>query len=190
MNQSISLRALGTLLLRADRISLVLGIVVLLAAYAGFTQYRQAEETGEELTALENQYKIIEDDLAYIQDEKPGVEQKLIEERAKPPPQSLPSGAQAADFSAAVLSYADEQGLQLNTFDRTDVSVPIGSREVPSFRHALEAEGEIQALTGMLQLVLDFPTVPTAKITELVFTRSDGGEGPWQMTLKLDLFYR
>ena len=188
MNQSISLRSLGTLLLRADRISLLLAVIVLLAAYAGFTQYQQAGETREERTALENRYRVIEDDLAYIQinDEKPGLEQKLIEERAKPPPQSLPSRAQASDFSAAMVAYPAEQELQLTTFDRADVSVPIGSKEFPSIRHILEAEGETQVLTGMLQLVGDFPT---AKITELVFTRS-GGEGRWQMTLNLDVFYR
>jgi len=144
VNQSISIRALGMLLLRADRISVILVIVVLLAAYAGFTQYEQAGVTGEERTALENRYNVIENDLAYIQinDEKPSLEQKLIEERAKPPPRSLPSRAQASDFSAAVVAYPAEQELQLTTFDRTDVSVPIGSKEFSSIRHVLEAEGE------------------------------------------------
>lgn len=189
MSNSISFRQLVALLLRADRVVLLLGIIVLLAAYAGFNQYRDAQAVKGELDDLSTRYRVTEEDLVFLQgnDEKPGLEQKLIEERAKPPPQALPTRGAASDFSGLIVSYPAEQQLTLTTFDRIDVSVPIGSREVPAIRHSMEADGETQALTGLLALIGDFPT---AKIRELVFARSGGSEPRWHMTLSLDVFYR
>ena len=188
MNQGITLRQLSTSLHRVDRLTLILGLVILIVAYAGFNQYKKATAAQEELSSLTGRIQVVQDDLAYFQanDETAALRQKLETERSKSPPQALPTQSAAREFSAKILSYAAEKGLPWTTFDRVDVSVPIGTKEFNSSHHSLEAQGSGDALSGLLQLVSEFPT---AKVLELSFTRGSD-RSQWQMTMEMDVFYR
>ena len=185
MNQSLSFRQIGVFLLRADRLVLALTLAVLVTGYFGYTKYVAATETREELSSLESRFKVVDDDLAYFEanDETASLQARLAEERAKPQARSLPSQAAVSEFSSELFGY---QGLSFSTFDKSDTSVSIGDTAYPSLRHSVEAQGTGEAHTGLLQLI---SAAPTAKVTDLVFTRS-GNPTEWHMRLELDVFYR
>ena len=185
MSKHLSLRQLGVILLRGDRLVLALTLAVLVTGYFGYTEYVGATETREELSSLQGRVKVVDDDLAYFEanDETASLQARLDSERAKPQPQSLPSQAAVREFSNSLLGY---QGLSFNTFDKVDTSVSIGETAYPSFRHSLEAQGSGEAQTGLLQLISEFPT---AKVLDLVFTRA-GNPAEWHMRLEMDVFYR
>ena len=85
-----------------------------------------------------------------------------------------------------MFGYAASQGLSFTTFDKLDTSVSIGETAYPSLRHSLEAQGTGEAHIGLLQLISE---LPTAKVLDLVFTRS-GNPAEWHMRLEMDVFYR
>ncbi len=188
MNRNLSFRQLGVFLLGADKLVLALIIAVLITGYFGYTKYVGATETREELSSLEGRFKVVDDDLAYLEanDETASLQARLDAERAKPQPQALPSQAAVGEFSNALFGYAAAQGLSFTTFDKTDTSVSIGDTAYPSLRHSLEAQGTGEAQTGLLQLIGEFPT---AKVLDLVFTRA-GNPAEWHMRLEMDVFYR
>lgn len=188
MNQNLSFRQLGVFLLRSDRLVLALAIAVLAAGYFGYTLYLGATESRDELSSLEGRFAVVDDDLAYLEanDETASLQERLDAELAKPAPQALPSQAAVGEFSSALFGYAAAQGLSFTTFDKVDTSVSIGDTAYPSLRHSLEAQGTGEAQTGLLQLISQFPT---AKVLDLVFTRS-GNPTEWHMRLELDVFYR
>jgi len=188
LNQSITLRQLSALLYRVDRLILVLGLVILVVAYVGYNQYRETTAAQEELATLTSRIRVIQDDLAYLQanDQTAALRGQLEGERSKSQPQALPTRPAAREFSEKVVNFAAENGLPFNTFDRVDASVPIGTKEFSSLHHSLEVQGSGEALSGLLQLVNEFPT---AKVLELSFTRA-GDRSQWQMTLEMDVFYR
>jgi hypothetical protein len=165
-----------------------LAIAVLALGYFGYTQYLVATESRDELASLDGRFTVVDDDLAYLEanDETTSLQQRLDRELAKPAPQALPSQAAVGEFSNALFGYAAVQGLSFTTFDKIDTSVSIGDTAYPSLRHSLEAQGTGQAQTGLLQLISQFPT---AKVLDLVFTRS-GNPTEWHMRLELDVFYR
>ena len=167
---------------------LALTLAVLVTSYFGYTEYVGVTETREELSSLEGRFKVLEDDLAYLEanDETDSLQARLAVERAKPQPQALPSQVDVQDFSNALFGYAATQGLSFSTFDKVDTSVSIGDTSYPSLRHSLEAQGTGAAQTGLLQLISEFPT---AKVLDLVFTRA-GNPAEWHMRLELDVFYR
>ena len=189
LNQRLTVPQLRTLLLRADKLSLVLSLAVAVAAYAWFTQYQALGETRGERSDLEGRFQVVRDDLAYLDanDETAALQESLEIEQAKPEPESLPSREEAGEFSRTMVDYAAIQELPLTTFDRVDTSVAVGEQEYPSFRHSLEAQGSMEALIGLLRLVDEFPT---AKVLELVFNRVAGAPTDWAMSLHLDVFYR
>ena len=159
-----------------------------LLANPRFFREGQVSNTREELSSLEGRFKVLEDDLAYLEanDETDSLQARLAVERAKPQPQALPSQVDVQDFSNALFGYAATQGLSFSTFDKVDTSVSIGDTSYPSLRHSLEAQGTGAAQTGLLQLISEFPT---AKVLDLVFTRA-GNPAEWHMRLELDVFYR
>ena len=189
MNQKITLQQLVTLLRRTDRLVLILGLVAALAAYYGYTQYREAGEARDELSSIDNRFLVVDDDLQYMRDndETPFLQQRLEEERAKPEIQGLPSKDEAGEFSSAIVSYAASLELPLSTFERSERSVLIGETEYPAIHHSMEAQGNTAALNGLLQLVSEFPT---AKVLELAITRIEGSQAQWAMEMELDVFYR
>ena len=188
MNQRLTIRQLINLVLHVDRISLILGLTIFIATYYGYSQYQQAGEVGDELDALEKRFQVVEDDLAYLEanDETAALNATLDREKAQPVPLSLPTRDQAQVFSADVVAYAAGQQLPLTTFDRTETSVPVGDKEYPTIRHSVEAAGSRDALTGILQLIGEFPS---AKIRDLVFSRVGGGQDQWLMVMELDVIY-
>lgn len=188
MNQRITLQLLVTLLRRADRVALILGIVAVAAAYYGFTQYREVGEARDKLSSIESRVQVVEDDLAFLRDsdEAPFLQQKLEVERSKPELQSLPSKEEAGEFSSAMISYAAAQDLTLGTFERSDETVLIGETEFSSIHHSMAAQGNTIALIGMLQLLSEFPT---AKVLDLAINRIEGSQTQWTMGLELDVFY-
>ena len=189
MNQRITLQQLVTLLRRADRVALILGLVAVVAAYYGFTQYREVGEARDKLSSIESRVQVVEDDLAYLRDsdEAAFLQQNLEEERSKPEPQGLPPKVEAQEFSSAIVSYAAALELPLSTFERSEVSVLISEVEYPSIRHSMEAQGHSVALIGLLQLVSEFPT---AKVLELEINRVEGSQTLWTLEMVLDVFYR
>jgi len=189
LNRQITLQQLVTLVRRADRLALILGLVAVLAAYYGYSQYREASEARDKLASIESRFQVVEDDLAYLRDndETPFLQQNLEVERSKPELQGLPSKDEAAKFSLAIVNYAADLGLPLSTFERSEESVLIGETEFPSIHHRMEAQGDTVALIGMLQLVSEFPT---AKVLDVVINRFEGSQNQWTMGLELDVFYR
>ena len=189
MNQRITLQQLVALLRRADRLALILGLLAVVAAYYGFSQYREAGEARDKLASIESRFQVVEDDLVYLRDndETPFLQQNLEVERSKPEPQSLPSKDEAAKFSSAIVSYAADLELPLSTFERSEMSMLIGETEFPSIHHSMETQGNTVALIGMLQLVSEFPT---AKVLDLVINRFEDSQTEWTMGLELDVFYR
>ena len=188
MIQRLTVRQLINLLLRVDRISLILGLTIFIASYYGYSQYQQAGVVGEELDALERRFQVVQDDLNYLEanDETPALNATLERERAQPLPLSLPTRDQAQVFSADVVAYAAGQQLPLTTFDRTDSVIPVGNKEFPTLHHSVQAEGSRDALTGILQLIGEFPS---AKVRDLVFSRVGGGQDRWLMAMELDVIY-
>ena len=189
MNQRITPRLLITWLRRADRLALILGLIAVLAAYYGYSQYREVGKAREKLASIESRFQVVEDDLAYFRDndETPFLHQSLEEERSKPEPQSLPTKDEAGEFSSAMVSYAAALELPLSTFERSEKSVLIGETGFPSIHHTMEAQGNTIALIGLLQLVSEFPT---AKVLELEIDRVEGSQTQWTMGMELDVFYR
>jgi len=186
--QRLTVRQLINLLLRVDRISLILGLTIFIASYYGYSQYQQAGVVGEELDALESRFQVVQDDLNYLEanDETAALNATLETEKAQPQPLSLPTRDQAQSFSADVVAYAAGQQLPLTTFDRTDTSVPVGDQDYPTLHHSVQAEGTRDALTGILRLIGEFPS---AKVRDLVFSRVGGGEDQWLMAMELDVIY-
>lgn len=188
MNPQLSVRQLGNLLLRVDRISLILGLTIFIATYYGYSQYQQAGQMRDERDALEKRLQVLQDDLAYLEanDETAALIATLDSEKEQPEPPSLPTLDQAQVFSADVVAYAAGQQLPLTTFDRTETLVPVGDKEFPTIRHSVEAEGSTDALTGLLQLVGEFPS---AQVRDLVLSRIGGGPDQWLMVMELDVIY-
>jgi len=186
--QQLTVRQLINLLRRVDRLSLILGLTIFIATYYGYTQYQLAGEMGEELDALERRFQVVQDDLAYLEanDETAALNATLEREKAQPQPLSLPTRNQAQVFRADIIAYAAAQQLTFSTFDRTETLVPVGNQEFPSLHHTLEGEGSRDALTGILQLVGEFPS---AKVLDLVFSRVGGGQDRWLMAMELDVIY-
>ena len=188
MNQSINLGQLGALLRRVDRLTLMLGLVILIAAYFGFNEYREATAGQEELSTLTGQMRVVQDDLAYGQanDETASLRQQLEGERSKPQSEALPTQPAARNFSDNIFSYAAENGFPWTAFGRVDASVPIGAKEFSAIHLSLEAQASGEALSALLRRMDEFPT---AKVVELSFSRS-GDRSQWQMTMEMDVFHR
>ena len=188
LNQRLTVRQLINLLLRLDRISLILGLTIFISTYYGYSQYQQAGEMGDELDALEKRFQVVQDDLDYLEanDETAALNATLEREKAQPQPLSLPTRDQAQVFSADIVAYAAGQQLPLTTFDRTETLVPVGDKEFPTLHHSVQAEGSRDTLTGILQLVGEFPS---AKVRDLVFSRVGGGQDQWLMAMELDVIY-
>ena len=189
MTQQISLQQLVAFLRRADRAALILGVVAVVVAYYGYTQYRESGEARDELSSIDSRFLVVDDDLEYLRDndETPFLRERLEEARSKPELQGLPSKEEAGEFTSAIVSYAAALELPLNTFERSENSVLIGETEYPSIHHSMETQGNTRALNGLLQLVSAFPT---AKVLELAINRVEGSETLWAMDMEFDVFYR
>ncbi|MCI0780006.1 MAG: hypothetical protein J4O03_02325 [Chloroflexi bacterium] len=186
--QQLTIRQLINLLRRVDRLSLILGLTIFIATYYGYSQYQLAGEMGEELDALERRFQVVQDDLAYLEanDETAALNATLEREKAQPQPVSLPTRDQAQVFSADIVAYAAGQQLPLTTFDRIETLVPVGKQEFPTLHHSVQTEGSREALTGILQLIGEFPS---ARVLDLVFSRVGGGQDRWLMAMELDVIY-
>ena len=77
-------------------------------------------------------------------------------------------------------------------FDRVDVAVKLGETEYSAVKFTITALGNEEQLTGMLELLKEFPsaTVRTLNFVRPQTSAEDARSGNWQMTLNIDVIYR
>ena len=77
-------------------------------------------------------------------------------------------------------------------FDRVDFVTTLEETEYTAVKFTVTAVGDENRLTGMLELVSEFPTamVRTLEFISPPARGEDAPAGAWEMTLNVDVIYR
>ena len=169
------------------------GLVLVLAVFA-YNLYQQAQEAQDNQAAQDHDISVLRDDLVYFENNND--KEKLLEEleqlRAMPKPVSLPGHGVALSLGNAITEYARRENLPLTGFDRVDFVTTVGEAEFSAVKFTITAVGDEKRLTGILQLLREFPTA-LVRTLEFIRPLAEGEEtlaGAWKMTLNVDVIYR
>ena len=189
-NQKIGIQQLKSL----ARLEVALAVLVLAIAAFAYNLYQQAQEAKENQVTQDRRLTALQDDLIFFEsnNDKARLQEELKNLRSTPAPASLPNYRAALSLGNRITEYAQGQELPLTGFDREDFAVKLGETEYSAVKFTITAVGNEEQLTGMLELLKEFPT---ATVRTLNFVRprtsaEDARSGNWQMTLNIDVIYR
>lgn len=176
------------------RLEVVLAVLVLAVAVFAYNLYQQAEEAKENQATQDRRLAALRDDLIFFDrnNNQDTLQEELQQLRSTPAPSSLPPYRVALSLGTMITKYAQSQELPLTGFDRVDFVTTLEEKEYSVVKFTVSAVGDEQQLTGMLELLTEFPT---AMVQSLEFIRplasgANARSGSWQMTLNVDVIYR
>ncbi len=176
--------------LRRDILSVEAVLVLLVLIMAGAVLYQTQQTAGlrRERAAMEAKVVQAQQSLATLKaGPDPAVLRQQIQElQARPQGQTLPTRRDALALSTALTDYAVQNGLRIVALSTVEGTIP-GAREgekVPAVNIALEVEGPLAKLIGLLGAVDGFPTATVQRLG-----LSDGGDGVWHAKLELAVAY-
>ena len=179
------------------RLEVALAVFVLALAWFAYNLYQQAQEAEENQANQDRRLSALRDDLVLFEsnNDKEKLQEELRQLESTPAPPSLPSYTGALSLGNTITEYAQSQKLPLTGFDRVDFVATLDEAEYPAVKFTVTAVGDEKRLTGMLELLNEFPT---ALVRTLEFIRpppegpegEDARAGAWEMKLNVDVFYR
>ena len=169
------------------------GLVLVLAIFA-YNLRLQVQEAEANQASQDRRLMAIRDDLIFFDshNDRGKLQEELIQLRSTPAPPSLPPHRVALSLGNRITEYAQSQELPLTGFDRVEFVTTLDETEYSAVKFTVTAVGDEKRLTGMLELLSEFPT---AMVRTLEFIRplpadEDARAGTWQMTLNVDVIYR
>lgn len=176
------------------RLEVALAVLVLALGAFAYNLYQQAQEAQANQVTQDRRLAALEDDLIFFDsnNDKEKLQEELRQLRSTPAPPALPPYRVALSLGNRITEYAQSQDLPLTGFDRIDFSTTVDETEYSAVKFTVTVVGDEEQLTGMLELLSEFPT---AMVRTLEFIRPlAGGEGArgsaWQMTFNVDVIYR
>lgn len=161
---------------------------ILVAAVAWFSFNQQVDKSRQQASALDEKLRAAREDLSFLTDDaqRPTLEAKLRGLQSAPGITALPAREAVSAFGDMVIGYVNEQGLRLPIFGKSETTATVGETQYPAIRYSMSAQGEADAIVGLLELLRGFPT---AAVRTLDFVRIVGEPESWEMSLDLDLLY-
>ena len=176
------------------RLEVALAGLVLVLAWFAYNLYQQAQDAEENQASQDRRLSALRDDLVFFEsnNDKEKLQEELRQLRSTPAPPSLPPHRVALSLGNRITEYAQNEKLPLTGFDRLDFVTTLEDTEYPAIKYTVTAVGDEKRLTGILQLLSEFPT---AMVRTLEFIRPPPkGEatlaGAWEMKLNVDVIYR
>ena len=189
-NQKISVDQIRALI----RLETALAALLLVLVYYGYDLYQKAGEAVENQATQDRRLSALRADLVVFEtdNDKAKLQEELRALRAVEAPQALPSARVAAALGDTITEYAQSERLPLPGFEQVDIVSMIGEVEYPAVKFSITALGNEERLTGMLELLAEYPTamVETLEFIRPLDEEGSSRPGAWEMNLVVNVIFR